>query len=513
MLSNRTVLLASLLAWPALGGAHSARADPFRVTQGDWGSTSDVGTFAWAINQANLSTATGNLITVDPGLKIKVDGATATSSPSNLATISRSVTIAGNGATLVGNPEFLTNGGHLVTKTNPQSPGPNDIPLTPSFSVFKVGTYGQPNPGLTVSITGLNADGLNRIAQVNQGAILSYSGAAIVNSVNFTGTPTGPSFEAFGASLSLSHVSIDNAYGFNGPIGTALGGIVSGEDSTINLSDSRIRNTSNLGAVSLAGGTANIVSTVLTGSGGISVSGGGSIATGTMNVVNSLVFMQGQMNGGGDPELAVNRVIAGSGGTMNLTASSVLVDAISLSGDPAFLNGVPLDANGGRINLVSSAVMGTQIQDTPPQIAYQASYGGSMTADVYSWVRPMSAQSATDLRTLFNQPSLLTGSPGYAIIVLNTNPLIEMIDPYPGEAYPVDGGVLLNVVPNATSTNQLFSPIDGSPILTDVFGNARTRLGLRDVGAVQGIPEPSTMLGLLTGLGALLGVGRRRTVS
>jgi hypothetical protein len=123
MLSNRTVLLASLLAWPALGGAHSARADTFSVTLGDWGSTSDVGTFAWAINQANLSTATDNLITVAPGLKINVDGAEATSSPNNLATISRSVTIAGNGATLVGNPEFVTNGsGQLVTKTNPQSP-------------------------------------------------------------------------------------------------------------------------------------------------------------------------------------------------------------------------------------------------------------------------------------------------------------------------------------------------------------------------------------------------------
>jgi hypothetical protein len=513
MSSHKNRVLAALLAGSALGGLHTAQADTFNVTLDTWGSVGTLGSFAWAIDQANTSTATNNVISIAPGLTINVDNATATGSPSNLATISRSVAIQGNGATLVGNPEFVTTGAQVVTKANPQAPVGSDIVTTPSYSLFKVGTFGQANAGLAVNITNLNADGLNRIAQINQGAAFSYTGGTIVNSVNFTGTPTGPSFEAYGAALALSNLTINRAFGFNAPIGTAFGGVISAEDSTLNLANSTIRNASNLGAVSLVGGTANIVSTVVTGSGGLSVTGGSTIATGTMNVVNSLVFMQGQVNGGGDGTLAINRVIAGTGGTMILTASSVLVDALSLSGSASLLNGVPLDADGGAINLVSSAVMGTQIQDTPPQIAYQASNGGSMTADVYSWVRPMGGQTAADLRTLFNQPGLLTGSPGYAITVLNTDPLIEMIAPYPGEAYPVDGGVLINVVTDANGANQLLSPIDGTPILTDVFGNARTRLGLRDVGAVQGIPEPSTMLGLLTGLAALLGVGRRRSIA
>ena len=179
-----------------------------------WGSTTTAGTLAWAIEQANASSATGNLISIAPNLLIDVDGATAINAALDLAQFTRSVTIQGNGATLVGNPTFVTSGGQTVTKNNPDAFVSGDTPVTPSFSFAKIGTFGQDNSAITVSIAGLNADGLNRFALIEPGARL---------------------------------------------------------DATINLSSSTIRDSNSGPAIILAGGTANVVSSVLDGSGGVMV--------------------------------------------------------------------------------------------------------------------------------------------------------------------------------------------------------------------------------------------------
>lgn len=99
---SRTLTVMALLAL----APGAANATLFVVTQSTWGASTDVGSFAWAIHQANLN-AGADVISVTDGLQISVDGANATSSPYNLATISESVTILGNNARLVGNPMFL----------------------------------------------------------------------------------------------------------------------------------------------------------------------------------------------------------------------------------------------------------------------------------------------------------------------------------------------------------------------------------------------------------------------
>jgi hypothetical protein len=82
---------------------------------------------------------------------------------------------------------------------------------------------------------------------------------------------------------------------------------------------------------------------------------------------------------------------------------------------------------------------------------------------------------------------------------------------YPAGTYPVAGGVLVDVVPNADGANQLLNPIDNSPILVDVYGNPRTTLGSRNVGAVQAVPEPSSLALLIAGVAsAATAVIRRR---
>jgi hypothetical protein len=501
------VMLALLAAAGPIGGA--SRAATFTVTGTSWGTTTTAGTLAWAIDQANGSSDTGNVISIKPNLLIDVDDATAIDVALDLAQITRSVTIEGNGATLVGNPEFITRSAQpkTVTKYNPEAFVSGDVQVTPSFSFAKIGTSGRDNSGITVSITGLNADGLNRFALIEPGARLDVTTAGIVNSVNFdfSGRNITPGFEALaGATLNLDRVVIDKAYGL-----TSLpGGIVAGTDATINVSSSTIRDSSSGPAVILAGGTANVVSSVLDGSGGVTVTGGSSVATGTVNFVNSVAFLAGPLNGGGNDSLDDNRFAAGTGGTINATASTIVADLVSLSGSPSAGNGVPLDAAGGTIELRSSAVMVTNDADEfPGQIGYRTSAGGALTADAYSWVRPTLAQTALQLPTLFSQPALITGEPGFLVDTISVSPLIEETFPFPVASWPVWNGVLIGVVPDADSANVLINPITTSIITLDVFGQARTTGGLRNAGAVEGfrsVPEldPASLGG---GLSLLLG--------
>jgi len=487
--------------------AGASRADTFTVTGTSWGTTTTAGTLAWAIEQANTPSATDNVISIAPNLLIDVDDAIAIDSALNLAQFTRSVTIQGNGATLVGNPTFVTSGGQTVTKYDPDAFVSGDTPGTPSFSFAKIGVFGGlDNSAILVSITGLNADGLNRFSLIEAGARLDVTTAGIVNSVNFdfSGRNITPGFEALaGATLNLDRVVIDKAYGL-----TAIpGGIVAGSDATINVSSSTIRDSNSGPAIILAGGTANVVSSVLDGSGGVTVTGGSSVATGTVNFVNSVALLAGPLSGGGNDSPDDNRFLAGTGGTINATASTIIADLVSLSGTPAEANGVPLDAAGGTIALRSAAVMVTtcDADGLSGQIGYQTSAGGALTADAYSWVRPTPAQTAILLPTLFSQPSLITGEPGLPVDVISVSPLIEETFPFPLASLPVTNGVLVGVVPDADGANVLLNPIDGSVITLDVFGQARTTGGLRNAGAVEStVPEidPAAFGG---GLSLLLG--------
>lgn len=501
--------LAALTALTLAPGA--AQAAIFTVTQNTWGTNTDEGSFAWAIEQAN-SSGGPDVIAVADGLQINVDAATATST-FNLATISESVTILGNNARLIGNPSFLIQPATIVTKDNPQkpffSPIGSDIPIEDSFSFLKIGTFNANNSSISVSISNLNTNGLNRIAQVYEGASLSYQGSTFEQSVNFTGGPTGCCFSGFaGSTISLNSVLIRDAHTFNSPIGLAFDALISAEDATLNITNSRIERSAGGGAISLVGGVANVVSSVLFGSGGVSAVGGTEQPTGTLKFVNSLAYLTGPLeNGGLDDDVRTNRFLAGSGGLIEVIASTILSDNATILGESEgdYDNGVPLTVDGGRIQLTSSAVLATQFDGLPGQLPYYAYPGpGGFSADALSWVRPTGTQSASSLQTLFQQPGLLTGLPGIPVEVASVDPLVEFLLPYPQGAYPAVPGVLIGVVPDADpgGVNELINPIDGSPITRDVFGNPRTTNGLRNVGAVQAqVPGPLPLLGLASAYG------------
>jgi len=511
----RRLAAASLLAAAAITAAclmpATGQGSTWAVTQTTWGTTSSVGSFAWAIDQANNS-ATNDVISVGPNLQISVDGATGYTSIFNLATITRSVTILGHNATLIGNPVFETTGGQLVTKNNPQEyqPGAGDILLEPSYSFAKIGISGTDNSGLRVTIQDLNTDGLNRFARVERNALLDYSNSGISKSVNFTGNAAvTPGFDvSTGGTLTADRLTVTSASALNGG---GVTGFFSGLDATLNISRANISDSNTGGAVVLAGGTANVVSSIFYGSGGVTAVAGVAVPTATMNVVNTAAYLAGPLNGGDDKAFISNKFSAGPGAVINLQASTVIADLVSLTTGTADATGAPLNADGGSINLVSSAVMATADEDSlPGQIAYIASNGGTLSADAFSWVRPTPAQSGTALQVLFGQPGLLTGSAGLAVTVLSPSPLIEMALPYPEGTYPVSGGVLIGVVPDANGANRLLNPIDGTTIFTDVFGDPRTTGGLRNVGAVElrSVPEPTTIT--LAVAATLIGLQFRR---
>ena len=511
----RRLAAASLLAAAAITAAclmpATGQGSTWAVTQATWGTTSSVGSFAWAIDQANNS-ATSDVISVGSNLQISVDGATGYTSIFNLATITRSVTILGNNATLVGNPVFETTGGQVVTKNNPQEyqPGAGDILLEPSYSFAKIGISGTDNSGLRVTIQDLNTDGLNRFARVERNASLDYSNSGIAKSVNFTGNAAvTPGFDVTtGGTLTADRLTVTSASALNGG---GVTGFFSGLDATLNISRANISDSNTGGAVVLAGGTANVVSSIFYGSGGVTAVAGIAVPTATMNVVNTAAYLAGPLNGGDDKAFVSNKFSAGPGAVINLQASTVIADLVSLTTGTADATGAPLNADGGSINLMSSAVMATVNEDSlPGQIAYSASNGGTFSADAFSWVRPTPSQSGAALQVLFGQPGLLTGSAGLGVVVLSPSPLVEMALPYPEGTYPVSGGVLIGVVSDANGVNRLINPIDGTTILTDVFGDPRTTGGLRNVGAVElrSVPEPTTIT--LAVAATLIGLQLRR---
>ncbi len=473
-----------------------ATAATFTVTENVWGTDSAIGSFAWAINQANI-TAGADIIQLQlsSGTSINVDGFTPVSgSGSFLSTISESVQIQGNGVTLLGNPTAVTTGGITLTKFNPQPLVPGDVVVTQAFSFAEVA------PSVSVEINNLNIDGLNGFLRMGANSVATVVNSVVANTIpyGFTGLPV---FEALsGSTLNLANVVLDRI----NPLAELVAGAefawvgaIGGTGATLNMANSIIQGTStSIGGVNWIDGTANIVSSIITGNaGGLSISGAGAV----LNFVNSLYSTDGGLS-------PISRIQAYSGGVANLIASTVQLNAIGLQavgGCPSTTdyacNGSPLQAfDGGEINL-SQSVVSTINSDlaaitNPYSETFSGYSNGDLTADALSYVQPTPNLNAAALQALFDQPALLTGSIPYE---LTSDGLFY--GNLPEGAALVPGSPLLSAIADADGANQLINPIDGSVITKDVFGNSRTAFGTRDIGAVQStqnVPGPLPVLGL-----------------
>ena len=508
VLLQRCALLVVLL----MSGTAANAAD-FDVTLDFWGTTSTVGSFAWAVDQANTTPGV-DTIRVQSGLQIDADnGAKLASSPTWLTRFTESVTVEGNGATLVADPAYITTGGLIATKTNIVG-SPYSSPLVPGDAVVRagvsfaqVGTFGQDNSGVDVTIRNLNADGVASLLSVNDKATLSVDGGRYTNIVNYTGVDGRSAFVANnGATLNLDGIALNKNYPFGDIIAVdndfvIFNGSVSGLASTLNMQNSTITGSYGAGALNWVGGTANVVSSVLSNSGGLQISGGDGGIVGTLNFTNSILELND-----GETMQQTQRILTGPNGMANVEASSILYNSVFSNGsnEPFGYEGMPLTAaQGGTINFDSSVVVPLNWDDFfAGNDTYIELTGGNLTADELSFVMATASQDQAALQALFNNASLTTSGDTFAISEITG---IDFFESLPQGAVPLTTSPLVDAVSDAGSggANELLNPIDGQPLLFDVYGSPRTNgLGFRNTGAVQAAPVPEPSSWVLAGMAA-----------
>lgn len=517
-----TALLALLVT---SASAMPASAAVFDVNQTAWGTATTANSFAWAIHQANITPGADTIrlfndVSVDTAIPYE-----AVSGFLTQITDTSGLRIQGNGHALSGTPGFLTINGDYIGKNIPSrafKPSSGDVLAAGAYSFARIADNVS-----NVTIDRMAFDGLNAVLDVGKGSVVSIMNSTIRNLVPFGYMARSAITAGAGSTVNLAEVVLNQINPFPG---SALGfeyiwevPAISGTYARLNAYKTTfdLYATSQVaGALSWAGGIANIVSSTITGP-SLSISGfldQGNIVPGELNVVNSVIKPAG--------DTTYARIQAFALGVANVVASTVQFEALnSTIPNSSFCpglyscNGAPLQVfDNGMLNLQSSAVSVANDALAGIQLPYSGAYDtqtgapltGVFTADQYSYIQPVSNQNAANLKLIFNQPSLLTEGFAYALNP-NGNPNGLPFPTYydlPIGAYPNNPGPLIGIVPDAHSVNQLINPIDGSVITTDVFGNPRTFNGRRDVGAVQqstAVPGPLPLLGL----GAAFGWGRR----
>jgi len=514
---KRSKALRAACAWLAFS-ALPVSAATFDVTQNLWGDTSTANSFAWAIHQANTTPGVDVIrlfsdVNVDQAIPIEPVSGFLTE-----LTDTAGLSIKGNGHALVGNPAFSDSNGNLIDKNFPRRYSPNggDMLQTEALSFARVS-----DNVTNVTIDGLVVDGLNAFLDVGEGSVVNIFDSTIKNSVSFGYSPRSSILAQPGSTVNLTEVTMRKL----NPFGQLSFGTeffwttpaIYGSNATLNIFKSNLElnlTSSTNGAVDLAGGTANIVSSKILGQ-GLSVSDliqQGTLKKGVLNFVNSVLRPDGNT--------ATARIQAWAGGVANVIASTLQFDALnSTIPDSQFCpnlypcNGAPLQVfYNGEIHLQSSAISVLNEAISGIQTPYSdmfdvqtgAPVAGIFTADQFSYVQPVTNQNAASLKLLFQQPNLITEGVAYALNPTSNPPFLSYYD-LPAGATPSVSGPLAGVIPDATSLNKLINPIDNSVISTDVFGNPRTTSGKRDVGAVQAVPGPLPVLGC----GAAFGWSRR----
>jgi len=480
------------------GQLHAAT---FEVTHATWGEPSVVGSFAWAIDQAN-SQPGPDVINLQPNLEISVDAAFPVQGDKIfLGRLTESVAIQGNGATVVNNPLIITANGGALTKTNPiadryapLTATRLDTVLQESLAFLLIGTTGVDNSNVEVTVSDLNLDGLAVAYDVNQNAKLTVTGGEYKDLVNLSVKGKNPStfVAGRGATLNLIGVKIFDSSPFQAYFDftdSFLGfGVIFGDQATVNIQDSEIWNSFAAGAVSVAGGSTNIVSTLIYHSGGVLASNGADVS-----IVNSIIDVQ-SWPGVGENMTQTMRLLASTGSRIDVLASTIVAGyAAILDREPcriALLNcdGMPLSAiSGGIISIQQSVVFPHETAVRPGKTPYTVRSGGQLSSDNYSWIAATETQDAAAVRNLFNNPSVITEGDA---LPLDGNFFVG----WPGGYYPVLGGPLVEAIPSAGSggLNELLNPINGQPILLDTFGNPRVYSnGTRNLGALQNIDAPA----------------------
>lgn len=175
-----------------------------------------------------------------------------------------------------------------------------------------------------VKIDRLVVDGLNAFLSVGKNSVATIVDSTVKNAVSFGRMARSVITADVGSTVNMAEVVMHKINPFDQlSLGLEFSWSVPailGNDATLNMFKSNLDlavTSSTSGAVNWAGGTANIVSSIILGQGGLSISR--LAQPGVLNFVNSIFRPSG--------DTAVARIQAYAGGVANVIASTLQFDA------------------------------------------------------------------------------------------------------------------------------------------------------------------------------------------
>lgn len=434
------------------------------------------GSYVAAVTAANANPG-ADTISFAPGLK--VDWSTCPSLDDKTgrifaAQITESVTIDGNGAVLDGNQYWLDTSGIKSPLTKcPSTGNQGTFVVARAPGLFEVGTRGADNSNIAVTVNNLSFREASAVAKVRTGASLTFDHSTLADIIDIIGNCGRVPIEGTGDNHFTFRDSTIELFVSPGKIDptSAHFGAIEGSG-RLDIVRTRFVDNQTSGSFFWAG-TVNVVSSQFIDSGGFEHLGG------QLKFVNSTHYVSKGLVGKSD------LIVVGPGSTAEFRASSLSSYTYGCGVNcPLGNNSLMFLPAGGTIHFVASAV-GNTAQRTEIAQLFNMTNGGTVTADIYTWMQPTAVQDAAALKTLTGQPALLTDAPG---LIENGN---ELFDYYPTPVAPLlrsgaTPGVLIDAVPDANGANQLLDPISGAPLTTDVFGKPRVDgNGRRNIGAIQ----------------------------
>lgn len=407
-----------------------------------------------------------------------------------IARVTDDLIIEGNGHSITGASRWIRVDGQVNVI--------GDCPSDSSLSIIVSNPLGliRLDNAAKVTVNNLALEKLRSIAVLKAGADLTLNNVQAEKIYDFFGKCESSAITVL--DRSDQNVTINNSlFNLAWNDGTFIGGrdrtqiwgnsFISGVSTTgrLTISNSTFRSLSV--PVAHWDGTAQIEKSLIDNSGFLTTIGG------SVSIVNSLLIDRPAALGQG----FYNRVVASGGGSIQFEASTIAMGFLDC-GVPCQATtgpGALIATTGGTIELKASAV-GVLFPQIPGEVLIREATGGDVTATGSpnpNWVQPIPDQNSGVLRTLLNQPALLTESPGLTQYLPSIYPSIAVPLLDDGAGNP---GLLINAVTAANTTNVLTSRIDGAPINEDFFGNPRTEAGgtVRNIGAVQLNLAPSLNL-------------------
>ncbi len=474
-------VLAGALAAGLLGfavPAHAGGGQTFTVT--DASLCGGAGTFEQAVLDANASPGQ-DVIAFTAGLVVDVQTCAVAHPGADQFPIvaTEAVDIVGNKAQVMGNQFWLDPGGN-VNNAAACPVSANGVWMSPSTGFLGVGTAGQDNSSVTVSVAGLSFDNLPTLFAVNDNASLTLADSAAEDTNSFNGQCNTPAIAAGpDANVTLRDAAISHSHAVGIPTGQSdFAGLITGRGGDLVLERVFFDGNAQGRAVAWADGqsapaSVRIVSSKLAESGGLWLDATNS------DIVNTAFFT--------DQSTPAARVVSAAGST-TVEASTFYWGQPVCVGDCG-VNGMGFRTAGTGTFAFSSSAIGANaaFRNSGPLLFGDAS---KFSSDDLTWVQQTANQSNARLQMIL--PFVMTGTPG-----LTPNgqggSWIEFVTPLLGTGQ--SPGVLVDAVADASCPNgskALINPIDSTCIATDVFGNPRVDAGngMRSIGAVQTSQSP-----------------------